>query len=79
MSEYADISIKNLSLAMFRNYVDDYVVGLFFSSADLRITPNCKIDLEDEESDEYTQYEYRSTVKKAKESRMMRKKEDKSV
>lgn len=67
MSEYADISIKNLSLAMFRNYVDDYVVGLFFSSADLRITPNCKIDLEDEESDEYTQYEYRSTVKKAKE------------
>lgn len=30
MSEYADIVVKNLSLAWFRNYVNSYVVSLFF-------------------------------------------------
>ena len=67
MSEYADISIKKLSIMWFRNYLNPYIVSLFFSDKDLHITPNCKIDLDDEESDEYTQYVYKTTVKKAKE------------
>ena len=67
MSEYADISIKKLSLMWFRNYINPYIVSLLFSNKDLCITPNCKIDLDDEESDEYTQYVYKTTVKKAKE------------
>lgn len=66
MSEYADIMIKNLSLASFRNYLDNEIVSLFFSSEDLVITPNCKIDLENDESDGHTQYVYRTTVEKAK-------------
>ena len=67
MSEYADIGVKNLSLAWFRNYVDNYIVSLFFTRSDLSITPNCKIDLGEDGSEEYTQYVYRTTVKKAKE------------
>lgn len=67
MSEYADIVVKNLSLAWFRNYVDSYIVSLFFTRSDLSITPNCKIDLGEDGSEEYTQYVYRTTVKKAKE------------
>ena len=67
MSEYADIAIKKLSLVWFRNYLDPDIVSLFFSKNDLVITPNCKIDLEDEDTDGYTQYVYKTTVKKAKE------------
>lgn len=67
MSEYAEITIKNLSLIWFRNYLDDDIVSLFFSGEDLIVTPNCKFDLEDKNSDENTQYAYRTTVKKAKE------------
>lgn len=67
MSEYADIVVKNLSLARFQNYVNSYIVSLFFTKNDLSITPNCKIDLDEDGSEEYTQYVYRTTVKKAKE------------
>ena len=67
MSEYADIAVKNLSLAWFRNYVDSYIVSLFFTKNDLAITPNCKIDLGEDGSEEYTQYVYRTTVRKVKE------------
>ena len=65
MSEYADINIKKLSLMSFRNYVDEYVVGLLFSDKDLIINPGFKPNPEDEDSQEYTQYVYRTTVKKA--------------
>lgn len=67
MSEYADIYIKKLSLFSFRNYLIPDVVSLFFSKNDLVVTPNCKIDLEDDDTDGYTRYEYKTTVKKAKE------------
>ena len=67
MSEYADITIDNLSLFSFRNYVDNYIVGLFFSKDNLLVTQHAKIDVEDEDAGEYTKYEYRTTVKKAKE------------
>ena len=67
MSEYADIVVRKLSLAWFRNYVDSYIVSLFFAKNDLSITPNCKIDLGEDGSEEFTQYVYRTTVKKAKE------------
>ena len=67
MSEYADITIKNLSLMSFRNYLIPDIVSLFFSKTDLIITPNCKIDLEDEDTEGYTKYVYKTTVKKAKE------------
>ena len=58
MSEYADINIKKLSLMSFRNYVDEYVVGLLFSDKDLIINPGFKPNPEDEDSQEYTQYVY---------------------
>lgn len=67
MSEYADISIKKLSLISFRNYLDPDIVSLFFSKKDLVITPDCKIDIEDENSEFYTKYVYKTTVKRAKE------------
>lgn len=67
MSEYADICIKNLSLMWFRNYLNPDIVSLFFSKNDLTIAPNCKIDLDDEDSEDYTQYIYQTTVKRAKE------------
>ena len=66
MSEYADITIKKLSLFSFRNYVDEYIVSLLFSRDDLLITPNSKIDIEDEDAGEYTKFVYRTTVKKAR-------------
>ena len=43
------------------------VVSLFFSRRDLIITPNCIIDSDNEDSGLYTQYQYKSTVKKVKE------------
>lgn len=67
MSEYAEINIKKLSLFWFRNYVDSYIVGLLFSAKNLIITPNCKVDPEDNDSDFYTRYVYKTTVKEAKE------------
>ena len=67
MSEYADITVKSLSLFWFRNYVNSDVVSLFFSRRDLIITPNCRIDSDGEDSGQYTQYQYKSTVKKVKE------------
>ena len=42
----------------FRNYVDEYVVGLLFSDKDLIINPGFKPNPEDEDSQEYTQYVY---------------------
>lgn len=67
MSEYADINIKKLSLFWFRNYVDSYIVSLLFSVKNLIITPNCKVDPEEDDSDLYTRYVYKTTVKDAKE------------
>lgn len=65
MSEYADIIIKNLSLFWFRNYVDSSIVSLLFSSKNLIITPNCKVDPSDNNSELYTRYVYKTTVKDA--------------
>ena len=67
MSEYADIYVKNLSLISFRNYLISDIVSLFFSKNDLTTIPKCKMDLEDDDSEYYTQYVYKTTVKKAKE------------
>lgn len=70
MSEYADITINNLSLMSFRNYLVPDIVSLFFSKSDLIITPNYRIDLEDEDTEGYTQYIYKTTVKKLKKGLM---------
>lgn len=67
MSEYADIKIGNLSLFSFRNYLDPAIVSLFFSSKDLDINQDVKEDSEDEDTECYTQYIYKTTVKCAKE------------
>ena len=67
MSEYADILVKKLSLACFRNYVNSDIVSMFFTKNDLSIIPNCKIDYEEDGVEEYTQYAYITTVRKAKE------------
>ena len=67
MSEYVNIYIKNLTLFTFYNYLDPYIVSLLFTKKDLTITHNCKIELEDDEFEEYTRYVYQTTVKKAKE------------
>ena len=67
MSEYADICIKNLSLFSFRNYLNSDIVSLIFSKKDLAITQNYKSDLEEENSEEYTRYIYKTTIKNAKE------------
>ena len=58
MSEYADINTKKLSLFEFRNYVNSCIVSLFFSRRDLIVTPNCKVDPEDVDSDEYKPVSY---------------------
>ena len=67
MSEYAYITIEKLSLYSFRNFLDDAVVGLFYSPDDLCIIPDCKNDPEDEDSENYTRCRYITTVKRAKE------------
>ncbi len=67
MSEYADIYVKNLSLFSFRNYLNSDIVSLIFSKKDLSITPNYKDDLDEEETEEYTRYIYKTTIKNAKE------------
>lgn len=67
MSEYADISIRNLSLYWFRNYLNNDIVSLFFSKRDLFVTTEFVQDSEEGESCEYTRYMYKTTVKQAKE------------
>ena len=67
MSEYANIMIKKLSLFSFRNYVNAGIVNLFFSKNDLIINSGVKVDPDDEDAEEYTQYLYKTTVKNAKE------------
>mgnify|MGYP003291791179 CR=1 FL=1 len=67
MSEYADITIRKLSLWWFRNYLNNDIVSLFFSEGDLFITAEHMHDLEDDEFGEYTRYMYKTTVKRAKE------------
>lgn len=66
MSEYANISIRNLSLCSFRNYLDSNIVSLFFSENDLIVIPiqDCNLNLN--ESDKYS-YMYKTTVLRAKE------------
>lgn len=65
MSEYANIMINNLSLFWFRNYLDGSIVSLFFGKNDLVVVPNCKEDPEDEDSEVYTKYLYKTTVSSA--------------
>lgn len=43
------------------------IVSMFFTKNDLSIIPNCKIDYEEDGVEEYTQYAYITTVRKAKE------------
>lgn len=65
MSEYANIMINNLSLFWFRNYLDGSIVSLFFGKNDLVVVSNCKEDPEDEDSEVYTKYLYKTTVSSA--------------
>ena len=67
MSEYAELNIKSLTLWSFRNYLRNDIVGLFFNKNDLIISPNCKVDDEDEDAGEYTKYLYKTTVSRARE------------
>lgn len=66
MSEYADIQIKNLSLYWFRNYLDSKIVSLLFSEVNLIVTENY-YEESDEDCNPITKYEYKTTVKKARE------------
>lgn len=66
MSEYANIYIKSLSLCSFRNYLNDDIVSFFFSNKDLVINPGSILDPKVDDSDEYTEYMYKTTVQKAK-------------
>ena len=61
MSEYAELKIENLTLKMFRNYLDGEIVSLFFSKGDLVTYEVCN------GKENYTGYAYKTTVKKAKE------------
>lgn len=63
MSEYAEMTIKNLTLFSFRNYLVDDIVTLFYSKKDLIIIPDYKEDCED--SFTYTKYVYKTTVRRA--------------
>ena len=67
MSEYADISIRNLSLYWFRNYLNTDIVSLFISERDLFVTVEPIQDSEEDEHCEYTRYMYKTTVKQVKE------------
>lgn len=67
MSEYADIKIRNLSLYSFRNYLQDDIVYFLFSKKDYVCIPNYNDDPEDEDSEIYTKYMYKTTVQRAKE------------
>lgn len=56
MSEYADIVIGKLSLCWFRNYLNNEMISLFFSKNDLVITHDCKIDDDDEDAGNKSNY-----------------------
>lgn len=64
MSEYADITVRNLSLYCFRNYLNNDIVNLFFSCKDLMVISNKKENIKDNPS---TKYMYKTTVQRAKE------------
>ncbi len=67
MSEYVDISIKKLSLCLFRNYLDSNIVSLFFSNDDLIVIPKCGQNSEDGDYEDCDEYMYKTTVARAKE------------
>lgn len=67
MGEYAEIRTGNLTLCWFKNYLKSDLVGLFFSERDLIVTENYYLDDEDEDCEPITRYEYRTTVKRARE------------
>lgn len=66
MSEYADISIRKLSLCSFKNYLNSNIVSLFFSGNDLIVVPSQddNLDLNAPTEDSYM---YKTTVLRAKE------------
>lgn len=66
MSEYADISIRKLSLYSFRNYLNSDIVSLFFSRNDLTVVPTQDDNLDLNASTEDS-YMYKTTVLRAKE------------
>lgn len=66
MSEYVDITIQNLSLYTFRNYLENDIVKLMFSRKELNVTPNCLEDPDDPTSEKYTKYMYKTTIQNAK-------------
>ena len=67
MSEYADITIRNLALYSFRNYLQNDIVHLLFSKLDYVCIPNYINTTNDEDSKSYTKHMYKTTVQKAKE------------
>ncbi len=67
MSEYADISIRNLSLYWFRNYLQPNIVHLLFSKLDYKCIPDYIDNLDDEDSEKYAKHMYVTTVQRAKE------------
>lgn len=68
MNQYADIKVKNLSLFSFRNYLNNDIVNLFFSSNDLIVSLGDEENLEElEEDDSSAKYMYKTTVQRVKE------------
>lgn len=67
MSEYVSIKTRELDIWTFRNYVEIRIAELFFNQSDLTITPNVRYEIDDEDEIPHTQYEFITTVKKAKE------------
>lgn len=67
MGEYAEIYTENLALCWFKNYLKSDLVCLFFSEKDLIVTENYYLDTEDEDCEPITRYEYKTSVKKARE------------
>lgn len=66
MGYYADIKVESLSLMMFKNRLDNTIVNLFFGKDNLVVTPNCQFDADDEDSEFFIKYEYKTTVANAK-------------
>ena len=67
MSEYVEVSVRNMSLYWFRNYLKDDIVSLLFSKRNLFCFHNQNNDPEDEDSVQYTQYVFKASVKEVKE------------
>lgn len=67
MGEYAEIYTENLALCRFKNYLKSDLVSLFFSEKDLIVTENYYLDTEDKDCEPITRYEYKTSVKKARE------------